>query len=246
MALSIKASLRQELGKNANRRVRLNDHVPANLVVPETNESLSLELSLADVRNVIKARALHVDLDIETVGPRKAVVKEIKWNPLTDEILHVDLMHAPLGTVVKAEVPIAFKGSSEVTIKGGTLVVALDKLPVMGLTEEIPENILVDVATLQLNSFVAVKDLVVPKGVKILSRPDQRVCVAHVARNKVKDTEAEAAAAVPGAPGAPGAVPAAGAAAPAAAGAKPGAPGAKAGAAAPAAAPAKGGPAKGK
>ncbi|GAB4155069.1 MAG: 50S ribosomal protein L25 [Planctomycetota bacterium] len=190
MALSIKASVRQTAGKNANRRTRKVEKVPGNLVMPETNESLMLELDLADVRTIVKKRSLHVELEIDGVGSRKAVVKEIAWNSLTDEILHVDFMHAQEGKPIRAEIPITFKGSGEVTVKGGILTISIDRLPVQAVPEVIPENILVDVAILPLGSFVAVRDLQLPEGVKVLARPDLRICQTKAAR-KSKDDEAK-------------------------------------------------------
>ncbi len=204
MALSIQAKQRQESGKNANRRARVAEMVPANLVRPDSNDSIMLEISLADMRTIVKERSVRVDVDIEGIGVRKAIVKSIDWNSLTDEWLHVDLMEVSDDRRIRARIPLEYKGASEITLRGGMFLIMADRLPVEGKVEDLPERIVVDVATLAVGSFVAIRDLTVPESVKVLSRPDLRVCEAKVSRT-ARGTAEEEEAAAPAAPGTPAA-----------------------------------------
>jgi large subunit ribosomal protein L25 len=139
-----------------------------------------------------------LSLNIEGVGKKKkkeetlALTKATQHDPVTDELIHVDLIRISLDRPIHTAVPIHLVGSPAGVKKGGVLEHLLRHLEIRCLPLDIPEAVDVSVDELDINDTLHVSDLSVPDNVTVLS--DLRTAVALV-ESPAKLAAAEEAAA---------------------------------------------------
>lgn len=136
---------------------------------------------------------------------------EVKFDPVTDAISHVDFYAVDMNKEVEADVAIHFEGESPAVKEGAILVTALDAISVSCLPKDLPHNITVDLGTLvEMGSQITVADIAVPPNVTILTEGDAVIAIAQEPREEEEETPTAAEAAADGAtPAAEGAAPAA-------------------------------------
>ena len=185
--ISLKANIREEVGKEAVKKIRRLGLIPA--VVYKDKDVLSIKVSSKDFLETIHTKAgenVVVDLQMEGAGKSKksrtAIIKEIQYHPVKGDILHVDFNEISLTQTLTVKVPIAAKGEAEGIKEGGVLEHVLWELEVECLPTQIPENIPVDVSGLKIGDSILVKDLQVPSEVKVLADPEATVISLAVPR----------------------------------------------------------------
>jgi large subunit ribosomal protein L25 len=234
MTATLKTSVRERAGTRPSRVLRLQGRIPVSLQ-GDGKEALLLTI---DEHEFLSARRKHEHvflLEFASGGSDTAMVRELHWDPLGEEILHVEFRRVDLTRETEAEVMLEFVGHP----KGGVLNHLVALVKVAAIPSLIPDRIEVKVDAMELGHPLFARDLKLPEGVRLVTPPQTAIAVVVIVKEEVA---APVVAAVPAeGEAAAGATPAAGA--PAAAGEKGAAP-AK-GAAAPAAkspaAPAKGG-----
>jgi large subunit ribosomal protein L25 len=162
------------------------------------------------------AYLVNLDLEGKTV---KAIVQDSQFDKISDKVTHVDFMEAVPGKALNVKIPVITHGSPPGVKKGGKLQVKIRRLSVKGLVDDIPDQINLDVASLDLGQSIKVRDMKFEK-IKFLDPANAAIVAVKMTREAELPTAPGAAtAATPGAAAAaPGAAaPAPGAAAPAAA-----------------------------
>jgi len=185
--VELKASLREEKGKELNKKLRNTGLVPG-VVYRKGEETVSLKV---DSRSLSKA--LHTDAGENVIiklfieGDKKkkeriVVIKELQKDPVKDKLVHVDLNEISLTETLKVKVPITSKGDAiGVKQEGGVLQHIMWEADVECLPTNIPDKIEVDVTNLKIGGTLSIKDILPPEGVKILGDPESIVfSVDHV------------------------------------------------------------------
>ena len=122
---------------------------------------------------------------------RLCLVKEIQYDPVSEDIIHVDFNEISLTEAIKVNVAIEATGESVgVKQEGGSLEHILWELEVECLPTNIPKSIVVDISALKMGEAIHVKDIVFPEGVKPLNDP--AAIVLHVAAPMKEEAPAEA------------------------------------------------------
>lgn len=184
---------RSHRGSGKARQLRRKGLVPA-VVYGHKEETLSITLPLEELEKAIRHGA-HV-IDLKTDGAvQKCLIREVQWDHLGMELLHVDFARIALDERVVVTVPIELRGQSPgVTSSAGVLDQPLHTLSVECLAISIPERIRVNIGEMQIGSVIHVRELTLPEGVKAMVDPE-----AIVVQVKAPIVEAEAAAtAIPG------------------------------------------------
>lgn len=176
--VDLKAALREERGKELNKKLRGEGLVPS-IVYKKGEETLSLKIDKKDL-----TKALHTDagenviikLHIDGTKKRKertVIIKELQRDPVKDNPLHVDFQEISLTETLKVKVPVAGKGEAiGVKQDAGVLQHVLWEFEVECLPTDIPEKIEVDVTNLKIGDSIHVKDVQTPSGVKVLDDPE--------------------------------------------------------------------------
>lgn len=187
---------RTETGKNANRRTRAAGRTPAVVYGNQREQALTVELDTAELRRAFlhQGRRALLALTMEGTGETfVAKLQEIQVHPVTDEILHVDLLDIPMGVPLEVEVPLEITGDNR-AVRGGdaNLEVVRRTVTVECLPREVPASIPVDYSDLQVGDKIVVGQLETPAG-KIVTDPEEMVLkLASTALLVDAETPAEA------------------------------------------------------
>ncbi len=187
--ISLSAKIRNDFGKKTNS-MRDSGKIPA-VVYGHGVKNVSLEIDYKDFQKVFKetGESSLVELSVEGEKQKRPVlIHEIQKDPVSDKFLHIDFFQASLKEEVEVTVPFVFEGASP-AIKdlGGTLIKNITEIEVKALPQNLPHEIKVFIDT--LNNFgdhILVKDLVLPKDVKISRKPDE-IIVSVAKAQKVEE-----------------------------------------------------------
>src|SRR6056297_3352205 len=109
-SFSIKAELREKIGKKNSQELRNKGYVPCVLYGGKENIHFYTELKTFNTL-VYTPRAYFINIAIN--GKKyDAVMKEIQFHPVTDRIIHVDFIEAHEGEKVKINIPVHLSGVS--------------------------------------------------------------------------------------------------------------------------------------
>lgn len=135
----------------------------------------------------------HV-ISLEVNGDSKQyLLKDVQYDHLVKNPLHVDLMRVDPNERVIVTVSLEFKGTPKGLQAGGTFVTPLTDLEIECRLLDIPESIRVNVENLEFNQTIYVRDLVLPEGVTAETEPNVAVATVSPKRGEEEVAVAEAA-----------------------------------------------------
>ena len=181
---------RKDYGKMNARRLRKQGLVPG-VIYGHKEATLSVALQGEDLSRAVRHGVRVVDVQAEG-KVEKALIKEVQWDHLGLEILHVDFARVAADERVEVNVRVELRGTAAGIATGGVIDQPIHLLAVECLAIAVPDSIRVNVSALQLGQAIHVKELVLPEGVKALSDPD-----AVVVQVIAKLVEPEPTAAAP-------------------------------------------------
>jgi large subunit ribosomal protein L25 len=209
-SVKIEGKKRSELGKKATRQLRSEGQVPA--VIYGGKETIHFSAPNMALRPLVYTPDFQL-AEIAVDGKSyKAIMKDLQFDVVTDELSHVDFLELVEDRKVNATLPLKFHGQSQGVKDGGKLELKMKSLNVRTYPKHLTESISVDITNLQLHGNIRVED-VKAENMEIMNSP--RIPIASVVTTRALKQEEAAAAA--GTPAAGAAAPAAKAAAPAAA-----------------------------
>ena len=134
-----------------------------------------------DVRKLIYTPEIFV-IDLTVNGEtKKAVLKDIQFHPVTDEILHIDFLEVNENKPVVMEVPVALEGHAEGVKAGGKLTLSMKKLKVKAIYNAIPEKIVVNIDNIKLGQSLKVGALHY-EGLELINSKNAVVCAVQLTR----------------------------------------------------------------
>ncbi len=193
------ATRRTSTGKGQARKLRDQGKIPA-ICYGLKEESISLVLNPLELRGALdpdKVRNTLIDLTIQDADnalSTKVMLKDIQIDSLKDNILHADFIRVDEDKPIEVAVPLRTEGKPEGVKIGGTLHQVFRMLPVKCLPADIPVSLSVDVAALELNESVSVKDLIaLDEKIEVLLPLNKTIALVMSPRTSTEDEEAEAA-----------------------------------------------------
>lgn len=170
----VKVKPRTGSGSRAARRLRAEGLIPA-VLYGHKQEPVSISVDEDQVRALLRHGA-HGLLEVDIDGVKdSAVIKEMQWDHLGNEVLHVDFARVSKDERIELVVPIILKGSAPGTAEGGVVEHVLHRLEVESRADNILQEIIVNINTLHLGNAIHVKDLALGDGTTTAVDPDQVV-----------------------------------------------------------------------
>lgn len=187
--IKLSAKIRKETGRKTSI-LKEAGRIPA-VVYGHKMKNVSLDVDYKDFQKVYNKAGVNslIEVDIEGEKEKKIVlIHDYQKDPVTDKVIHIDFFETSAKEEVEVKVPLIFEGVSlAVKDLGGTLVKNISELIVKALPQNLPHEIKVSID--KLNTFedrILVKDLNLPKDVKISAKPEE--IVASVAQpSKVEE-----------------------------------------------------------
>ena len=139
-----------------------------------------LDVDYKEFQKVLRKAGVSslIELDVEGEKEKRIVlVHDFQKDPVSDKFIHIDFFETSAKEEVEVKIPLVFEGTSlAVKDLGGTLVKNISELEVKALPQNLPHEIKVSID--RLNTFedhILVKDLILPKDVKVSAKPDEIV-----------------------------------------------------------------------
>jgi large subunit ribosomal protein L25 len=184
----VEAAPREQRGKNEARRLRLTGKVPA-VLYGGKGGSIALAVNTKQVSAILRSESGHNTLFQVDLGGKHepAIVKDWLTDPVTGNLLHVDLIRVAMDVRMRVEVPVhTFGEPSGVKVQGGVFETVERDVEVECLPADIPSEFRVDVSGLALNQALRAKDLPIDTSkIKLITDPER--VIAHVVTLKVEE-----------------------------------------------------------
>ena len=188
-SIAISGSPRENVGKRDAKELRYQGQVPAVLYGGATQTHFSV--SAADLKPVVYTPVVQF-IDLEIAGTTsQAIIKDMQFHPLTDEIIHVDFLLLDETKPVTIEIPIHLTGTSPGVKMGGKLVQKLRKLRIKALPKDHLDTIEVSIEGLEVGKSVRVRDISFP-NLTITNTPEDTILSITTSR-ALRQAEQEAA-----------------------------------------------------
>jgi large subunit ribosomal protein L25 len=184
---------REGRGSRTAMKLRKQGQVPA-VLYGHKEETVSLAVGAEEMHTVIRHKARVVDLQTAGAPTQKALIREIQWDHLGKEVLHVDFERVSADERIHVSVPIELRGIAPGVTGGGVLDQPLHSLAIECPAISVPDSIRVNIGELQVGAAIYVRELHLPEGVTTDVDPDS--IVVHVV---LKQAEPEPTAPAPGA-----------------------------------------------
>jgi large subunit ribosomal protein L25 len=180
-AVVVSGQLRPGLGKKGTKAVRNEGRIPC--VLYTKDEVVHFSTTGKDVKSIVYTPDFKVaDIAIEGKTYR-AILKDVQWHPLSDEIVHIDFMGLQPGHTIKVEVPLRFKGVSPGVKAGGKLQQKLRRIRIKTTPENMVDELSVNISSMELGQSIRVRDIIVEdEGVEILNSPGVPVATIEIPR----------------------------------------------------------------
>ena len=186
-SIDVKGALRAETGKKATAALRKQGGIPCNLYGEKKDkdgkpEAVSFCVTADEVRNLVYSPDIFV-VNLNIDGKEcKAVMRELQFHPVTDQLLHIDFYEVTETKPIVMAVPIKLNGLAEGVRAGGKLAANVRSLKVKAPYNAIPEKLDIDVTELGLGKTIKVGELKF-EGLEIITSPSVVVCQVKMTRN---------------------------------------------------------------
>ena len=164
----LKATKRTTVSSGQVNKLRSDGFIPA-VLYGGKKINLNISLNKLHLQNVINTETfmskvfdLNIDGNAEKVLPR-----DIAYDPVSDEPIHIDFIRVEKGSKLTIEIPVKFINSdkSPGLKKGGVLNIVRRKVELKCPTESIPNEIIVDLDNIEINTSLKISSVKLPEGV---------------------------------------------------------------------------------
>ncbi len=184
----VEGAPRSDRGKNEARRLRQTGKVPAVLYGGKGN-SITLALNAKQIGAILRSASGHNTLfQVDLAGKHEpAILKDWQVDPLSGNLLHVDLLRVAMDVRMRVKVPVhTFGEPAGVKQQGGVFEVVTREVEIECLPSDIPTEFKVDVSELMLGKQLRASELAID-GAKMKLITDPERVLAHVVALKVEE-----------------------------------------------------------
>ena len=150
-------SSRSKIGTKESKIARKKGFVPGVLYYSgEEAISISIEKSILLRAMNSGQRIFEISQDGES---QYTMLKQVQYHPVTDDVIHVDLMRVRRSEKMTISVPIVLVGEAVGVKEGGVLSQSLTQVEISCYPTDVPEQINLKIDGLELNSALSVGDI---------------------------------------------------------------------------------------
>lgn len=162
MTKQVLSTKKRKLFGRRVKQLRAQGIIPGNVFGPKT-KSVAVSIDKKTFHEVFEkaGETSLIDLTIDDEKEvRPVLISNLHLDPITNEVLHVDLHQVDLKQKTTAEIPLEFVGESSAVKGGGVLVTLMNEVEVEALPTDLPDKIEVDISILaNIGDSILAKDL---------------------------------------------------------------------------------------
>ena len=164
----LKATKRTIASKGQLNKLRSDGFIPA-ILYGGKKDNISISLKKLQLRDIIKTETFMskvVDIEIEG-SAEKVLPREVAYDPISDEPIHIDFMRVAKGSTVILEIPVKLinMDKSPGLKKGGVLNIVRRKVELKCPAENIPDEIVLDLDNIEIGSSLKISAVKLPQNV---------------------------------------------------------------------------------
>tara|TARA_Y100000590_G_scaffold402298_1_gene487957 strand:+ start:1001 stop:1765 length:765 start_codon:yes stop_codon:yes gene_type:complete len=164
----LKATKRATNSSGQINKLRSDGFIPA-VLYGGKKDNVNLSLKKLHIENIIKTETFMskvVDLDIDGAA-EKVLPRDITYDPISDEPIHIDFMRIAKGSTLNLQIPVKFINveKSPGLKKGGVLNTVRRKVELKCPTENIPNEIVVDLDNTEIGTSIKISSVKLPENV---------------------------------------------------------------------------------
>ena len=164
----IKATKRTSSSTGQVNKLRSEGFIPG-VLYGGKKDNLNISLKKLHLQNIINTETFMskvYELDIDGTS-EKALARDVAYDPVSDEPIHIDFMRITKGSQLTLEIPVKFINldKSPGLKKGGVLNIVRRKVEFKCPAENIPDEIVVDLDNTEINSSSKISSVKLPENV---------------------------------------------------------------------------------
>ena len=198
---NLKAIKRESTSSGSNNKLRSEGLIPA-ILYGGKDANLNISIQKKEIKNLINSDTfLSKVLELEINGKKEKVIpRDIAFNVVSEEPIHIDFMRIVSGKKIILEIPVKFINhpDSPGLKRGGVLNIVRRKVELRCPAENIPDEIIVDLAGTDIGTSIKISSVKLDENV-VPTITDRDFVIATVASPTVikepeKPAEGEAPA----------------------------------------------------
>jgi large subunit ribosomal protein L25 len=195
--LKLEASERKLDTKGNLKKLRLEGFLPG-ILYGDKEKNLVLSVKKISIKKMLESsNFMSSVIEMEINGSKhKVLPKDINFHPLSNEPIHIDFQKINPGTKVTVNIPVRFINNENCPgLKlGGVLNIVRRKIELRCAAENIPSEIIVDLANREMNESIHISAVKLPDGAKPIISDRDFTIATIAAPTVVKEPEPAAAA----------------------------------------------------
>jgi len=165
---NLKATKRETITSGQLNKLRESGFIPAILYGgKDPNANISIEKKL--VKNILNSESfMSTVLELDVDGKKlKVIPRDVAYNVISDEPIHIDFMRVVSGTKIVLEIPVKFINNEDCPgLKvGGVLNIVRRKVELKCPADNIPEEIIIDLKGLEIGTSIKISFIKLPENV---------------------------------------------------------------------------------
>ena len=187
-SITIEGQLRTESGKKSTRQLRSQQLVPG--VIYGGKSEINFSAPATSFKGIVYTPEFML-AEVKVNGnTHRCILKDLQFNKVTDELIHVDFLELVEDKKVIANLPLKYVGTPAGVKAGGKLVTKMKSIKVKTLPKYLKEHIEVDLSNLELNENLRVENIIAD-NMEVMNSP--RIPIASVTMTRqLKQEEAAA------------------------------------------------------
>jgi large subunit ribosomal protein L25 len=201
---NLKATKRESVTSGDTNKLRERGFIPA-ILYGGKDPNAKISIDKKSVKGILNSESFLskvVELDIDG-NKQKAIPREVAYNVISDEPIHIDFMRVVAGAKIALEIPVRFINHIDCPgLKvGGVLNIVRRKVQLKCPADNIPEEIIIDLAGLEIGSSIKISFVKLPENVTPTITDRDFVIATVAAPTVIKEPEKPVEGAVEGAEG---------------------------------------------
>ena len=175
---------RSALGTGSARAMRRNGKIPANYYYHgEANQNLAIDKKAFYQAMHSGQHVFEMDLNGDTVY---AMIKAAQYHPVTEEVMHIDLMRVRRTEKMTFSIPVVLEGEALGTSEGGIVTKVTTAIELECYPTDVPESVTIDISELELYSTLTAVEILLPEDVSLISPEDTTIVTCNPPKAEVE------------------------------------------------------------
>ena len=188
----LKATKRENTSSGSNNKLRAKGFIPA-IIYGGKNPNQNISINRKDLSNIINSKTfLSKVLELDIDGKKEKVIpREVAFNVVSEEPIHIDFMRIVSGKKIILEIPVKFINhpDSPGLKRGGVLNIVRRKVELRCPADNIPEDIIIDLNGTDIGTSIKISSVKLPENVAPVITDRDFVIATVAAPTIIKEPE---------------------------------------------------------